>query len=62
MQKQNRFDLADVIQQEIDDVLDNWAEMGEPIELDDERRSMIVLVIDKYLGEELHRQVSNALF
>lgn len=62
MQKQQRFDLADVIEQEIDDVLNNCAAMGEPIELDEEQRSMIVLVIDKYLGEELHQQVSNALF
>ena len=62
MQKQQRFDLADVIEQEIDDALNNCAEMGEPIELDDDQRSRIVLVIDKHLSEELHQQVLNALF
>lgn len=62
MAKEKRFDLCDVIEQEIDDVLEGQKEWGEPIELDEERRSMIVLVIDKYLSEELHQQVSNALF
>ena len=62
MENKIRFDLCDLIEQEIDDVLSNAAEWGEPIELDEDRRSMIVLVIDKYLGEELHTQVTNALF
>ena len=62
MAKEKRFDLCDVIEQEIDDVLEGQKEWGEPIELDEDTRSMIVLVIDKYLSEELHQQVSNALF
>tara|TARA_B100001094_G_C18012733_1_gene710923 strand:+ start:309 stop:497 length:189 start_codon:yes stop_codon:yes gene_type:complete len=61
MKNKTRFDLCDVIEQEIDDVLSSAAEWGEPIELDENRRSLIVLSIDKYLGEELHQQVSNAL-
>ena len=62
MAKEKRFDLCDVIEQEIDDVLEGQKDWGEPIELDEDRRSMIVLVIDKYLSEELHQQVANALF
>lgn len=61
MKNKTRFDLCDVIEQEIDDFLSNAAQWGEPIELDENRRSLIVLFIEKYLDEKLHEQVSNAL-
>ena len=62
MKNENRVDLCDVINQEIDDRIRLGEKDGMPIELDEERRSFIVHVIDKYLGEQLEEQVTNALY
>ena len=62
MAKEKRVELKDVIEQEIDECLADYESMGEPIELSEEQRSSIVLIIDKYLGEELQQQITNALF
>lgn len=62
MTKEQRFYLSDVIEQELDKALVPFDESQEPVVLDEERRSMIINVIDKYLSEELDQQIQNALF
>lgn len=54
--------LWDVIEQELDERIADSAEYGEPIEVNAEKRSRIVYVIDKYIGEMLTQQITNALF
>ncbi len=54
--------LWDVIEQELDERIADSVEYGEPIEINDEERSRIVYVIDKYIGEMLTQQITNALF
>ena len=53
--------LWDVIEQELDERIADSAEYGEPIEVNAEKRSRIVYVIDKCIGEMLTQQITNAL-
>ena len=59
--EKKRVELWDVIEQEIDEHLIAYEQMGEPIELNADRRPMIVGIIHKYLNEQLEQQVFNAL-